>query len=114
MSTELAEITPANLQRVSSLGEIDTVAPGAGTRGHNALEVTNDLAPVLSTILFDVQQVNLEAFRVIGYKTQPTGSSTLQFNKEDKATMAAEWTALADTSTDPARIGEVRQVLEAV
>jgi hypothetical protein len=114
LSTELAEMTPENLRLASGLGTIQSVAPGAGTRGHDDLVITSDVSETFNSWGYDIRQPDGEAFRVIVYKGIATGSPQPQFTPDNPATIALEISALVDTSTNPARIAKVRDVLPAL
>lgn len=114
LSTELAEMTPENLRLASGLGTIQSVAPGVGTRGHDDLVINSDVTETFNSWGYDIRQPDGEAFRVIVYKGLATGSPQPQFTPDNPATIALEISALVDTSTTPARIAKIRDVLPAL
>lgn len=114
LTTTLAELTPANLQLASGLGTLDTVEPEPGQRGHVDLIIDNTLADQYNSFGYDIAKPSGEAFRVIIYKGLATGSPNPSVTPDNAAGIALEVTALVDTSTSPARIARVRDVLPAL
>jgi hypothetical protein len=114
LGTELGEINAANFLFATSLGSITTVAPGAGTRGHDDWVLTDTFNDEEYTILANVKQNDNEVFRIAMWKGIATGAVDTTFEPDNPATIAVEFTAQPDTSTSPARIATIRDVLPAV
>lgn len=117
MSTEMAEMTAANLQRATGLGTLTTVAPTTGVRGHDDLDINSTRTETYNGWMFEIQQPDLEAFRILLYRGIVTGSPNPQFTAGDAATAALEVTGLVDTGftgyAGVGRIAKVRDVLPA-
>lgn len=113
MSFNLAEISPAKIQLGSGQGALSTVAPGAATKGHNDLDIGSIITDVFNSIGFDIQMQDEEPLRILGYKTQMTGSMAIDFTVDAKAMVPVEATLLPDTSVSPARVAKIRDVLAA-
>lgn len=114
MGTTLAEMTPANLQLASGMGTLTSVAPSSGVRGHNDLDLDSTITDQYYSWGFDIRQPDGEAFRVMIYKGIATGSPAPAFTPDAPAGMALEVSALVDTSTTPARIAKVRDIIPAL
>lgn len=118
LTTELAEMTPANLLRATGLGTLSAVAAGSGTKGHDDLAISSTVAEVFAGWMFEVQQPDLEPFRILGYRTQVTGSPSPQFTPDAPATLALEVTCLVDTGftgyAGAGRIALVRDMIPAL
>ena len=114
LGTELGEINAANYLFATGLGEVTTVAPGSGTRGHDDWELTDDFTDAEYSILANIKQHDNEVFRIMGWKMVATGAIDSTFSPDDAATIAIEFTGQPDTSTDPARISTIRDVTPAV
>lgn len=113
-TSTLAEATVDNLNLAAGLGTVASVAPGAGTKGHDTLEIGTDTADVLYSWGFEAKQQNGEPFRGAIFRGQATGSPAPTFGVADtKSAFDLEITALVDTSTTPDRIAEFRNVLPA-
>lgn len=115
LNTELAEYTPANFQRTTGLGTLASVAPGAGTRGHDDLALNSTIVEIYQAWLFEIQQQNLMPFRQLMYRGTITGSPSPQITPDNPATLALEVTALVDTGftgyAGVGRVGLLRRVL---
>jgi len=115
MSTTLAEITAQNIKAATGAGTITTVAPIVGTRGHDDLDITGTIAMQFVTVGFDIQAPgDNEAFRIMGWKTIATGAPTIDIASTDAAGIAYEARCLPDTSTVPARVMKIRDVMPAL
>lgn len=114
-STDLAQLSVALLSKAAGLGSVTTLAPGAGTKGHDTLSISANVADDYNSWGFEAKQQNGEPFRGLIWKGLATGSPSPNFGQADtKATIALEISALADDSSNPARIAEFRNVLAAV
>lgn len=119
MSTNLAEITVGNLDAAAALGTTATTAPvdsspGPAARGNNRLIIGEAVPDLFRAWLFEALQQDGEAFRIMGYKTQMTGSPTLNIRPTEPAQIALQVGARVDTSTDPARVMQVRSIIPAL
>lgn len=115
MSTTLSEFTNANIKASTGQGTITTVAAISGTRGHEDLDISSTILDLYLAVGFDIQHPgDLEAFRVFGWKTLPGGGFSGTVTPEDKATIAFAASLLPDTSTSPARIMKIRDVIPAL
>lgn len=113
LDSNLAEFTPANLLLATGTGAIATVAAGSGTRGHDELDITSTVVETFYTVIYDIQQQNLEALRIAVWRGLPTGSPSPRVEPNNLAATAFQVTALPDTSTSPARLAAIRLVTPA-
>lgn len=114
MGATLAEFTVANIKAATGQGAITTVAPTAGVRGHDDLDISSTISDLYLGVGFEIKHPgDNEAFRVFGWKSLPTAGFSGTVNPDDKATIAFEATLLPDTSVNPARIMKLRDVLAA-
>lgn len=115
MTTTLAEITAQNIKAATGAGTITTVAAGSGTKGHDDLDITGTIAMLFTSTGFDIQAPgDSEAFRVLGWKTIATGAPSIDIASTDAAGIAYEARCLPDTSTVPARVMKIRDVIPAL
>ena len=114
LDANLAEFTPANLLLATGQGDIDTVAAGSGTRGHDELTITSDVVDSYMTVIYDIAQQNGEALRIAAWRGLPTGSPNPRFEPTNAALTAFQVSALPDSGTSPARIASVRLVTPAL
>lgn len=113
LTTNLAEFTASNVKNAAGQGAITTVAPGVGTRGHNDLDIGPTITDTYLSIGYDILHRDGEAFRIIGWKTLPSGGVSGAINPEDNAVIALAAQCLPDTSTTPNRILKMRDVIAA-
>lgn len=113
LSCELAEMTPANLLLASGLGSVTSLAPSTGVRGHDDWALTDSFTDTYRTWFARVQQPDNEVFQMAIWKGLATGNMDTTFEPDNPATIAIEIQALTDSSTSPARIATVRDVLPA-
>ncbi|MGN6811223.1 MAG: hypothetical protein ACTHMP_10130 [Thermomicrobiales bacterium] len=113
LDTNFAEITPDNINKAVGLGTTSTVAPTTGVRGHNDLAVGSGTDDQFLSALYEAKQQNGEAFRVLAYKGQATGNPNVRIVPNQPAQIAFQVGARVDTSTTPARMLLVREVLPA-
>lgn len=115
LSTNLAEVNPANLQLATGMGTTATVAAGSGTKGHDELAISSTIAQTFQSVGLDVRNPgDSEAIRLLLYKAFPTGSPVLPFRPDAKATIAYNARAYPDTSTSPSRIALFRDIIPAL
>lgn len=115
LTTDLAEMTPENLNVAAGLGDITVVAPGSGTKGTHTLAIGASVTETYTSIFYDILVPGRnEAFRIMAYKTLSVGNINMQFRDTTAATIHVEAAALPDTSTTPTRIMSVQEVLAAL
>lgn len=114
LETNLAELTPANLQLASGMGTLTAVAQGSGTRGNNDLMIGSDISDQYYSWGYDIKQPDGEAFRFVVFKGLATGSPNIKVTPDAPAAVALQVTALPDSSWSPTRIMRVRDVLPAL
>ncbi len=114
MNTTLAEFAPANLKSATGQGATTTVAASTGVRGHDDWDLNDTVAANYLSIGFDVLHPgDNEAVRVVGWKGQVIGGATFDVTPEAPIPIPLELALLPDTSTSPARIMKVRDVIPA-
>jgi hypothetical protein len=111
MSTTLAEFGAANIKNATGQGAITTVAATTANRGHDDWDMDSTIADLFLTIGFDLQAQDGEAVRVIGWKGQTEGSPTFDFGPTSAAGIPLNLVLLPDTSTSPARVAKIRDVI---
>jgi hypothetical protein len=114
LDSNLAEFNPANLLLATGTGTSNPVAAASGTRGHEELDITSVVVETFYTVIYDIQQQNLEAMRIAVWRGLPTGSPSPRIEPNNLAATAFQVTALPDTSTSPARLAAVRLVTPAL
>lgn len=114
MSTNLAEITVANLDAAAALGTTATTAAGSGTKGNNRLLVSDSVPDLFRTWCFEALKQDAEPFRMVGYKTQMTGSPTVNIRPTEPAQIALQVWCRVDTSGNPDRVLEIREIIPAL
>ncbi len=111
MTTNLAEFKAQNIVTATSQGSVTTVAATTATRGHDDYALGSTVADNFYAIGFDLKAQDSEAIRVIGWRGQTTGAPTFDFTPEAPALIPLNLTLLPDTSTSPARIATIRDVI---
>lgn len=115
VTTNVAEVTPANIKRVTGQGSTTTVAAGSGTRGHVDWDQTATITDLYQSVGCDIRQPGTtEAYRLALWKTLQLGSPQMTFSAEDKAMVSMEMAALPDDSTSPSRIVKFRKMVAAL
>jgi hypothetical protein len=116
LDSNLAEFTPDNLVLATGTGDVDTndLDPVSGTRGHRQVDINSDVVETFYTVIYDIEQQNLEALRIAVWRGLPTGSPSPRIEPNNLAAIAFQVTALPDTSTSPARLAAVRLVVPAL
>jgi hypothetical protein len=114
MSFNLAEVSPEKIQLSTGQGEITSLAPIAGTKGHDDLDIGSTIEDVFVSLGFDIQTQSLEPLRFLGYRCQMSGTMAMDFTVDAKALVPVEATLLPDTSVSPARVAKIRQVIPAL
>lgn len=113
MESNLAEFLPANMVLATGQGAVTSVAASTGVRGHDQYDVTSTIVDAYNTVIYDIQQQNAEAIRVVAWRGLATGSPQPRFEPNNPALMAYQISALPDTSTSPARIAAIRLITPA-
>lgn len=114
LSTQMAEFTTTNIYAAAGQGTPSALAAGVGTRGYNDLDIGPTIVDAYRSIGFDIKHPgDGEAFRIVGWRTLPSGGVTGQVNPEDNATIALDCTCFPDTTTDPDRILKIHDVVAA-
>lgn len=113
LTTNLLELTAANLLLATGQGAVSTVAADEDSRGHDEFNLTSVVNDVFKTFGLDVKNPgDGEAIRVAGWKCLATGSPSMKFGvASDAAAIALELAPLPDTSSDPARIITIRDII---
>lgn len=114
MAADLSEMVALNYKFALGDGAITTVAPGAGTRGHDQLDLTGTPVETYYSILFDIEGPDGEALRLLGWRTLNVGSVNNQFRDTAAATLHIEQAVLPDSTTNPTRVFTVRRVSPAI
>ena len=112
LSTNLAQLTPANILSATGQGAVTTVAATTAARGHTDWDQDGDIDDIYLTVGVDIQHNgdSLPA-RLAVWKGQVLGGMSITLNPTDKAVIAFEIAALPDTSTSPARIARYRDIV---
>lgn len=111
MSTNLAQFTGPNILAATGQGAITTVAAGTA-RGHTDWDLNSSIAENFLTVGFDLDHNgDTEAVRVIGWKGQVLGSPTFDFTADNKVVIPLEVQLLPDTTSVPARIAKIRDII---
>jgi hypothetical protein len=114
MSFNLAEMTAEHVQLGSGQGDITTLAPVTGTKGHTDLDIGSTITDVFVSLGFDIQQQDTEPMRILGFRCQMTGTMAVDFTADAKAMVPVEATLLPDTTVTPARVVKIRDILPAL
>lgn len=114
LNTNLAEITPENLEDAAGLGTTSTTPATTGARGHTDLVIGENIPDKFLSVLFEAQKQDGEAFRILAYKCQATGSPNVQIRPTEAAQIALSLGARVDSSTTPARVMLVRDIIPAL
>lgn len=112
LSTNLAQVTPANILSATGQGAVSTSAATTAARGHTDWDQDSDIAVNYLTVGVDVEHNGDSLpFRLALWKCQVLGGMQITLNPTDKAVVTFEVAALPDTSTSPARIAKARDIL---
>lgn len=112
LTTNLAEFTAANIKAAAGQGTITTVAATTAVRGYNDLDIGPDIDDNYLSVGYDVKHPgDQEAFRIVGWKTLPSGGISGNINPEDNAVIQFAVQCLPDTSTTPDRILKIRDLI---
>lgn len=115
MSTTLAEWRASDVKSATGQGTVTTVAAISGTRGHDDWDLNDTVVANYLSIGFDILHPgDSEALRIVGWKGQVIGGATFDVTPEAVLGIPLELALLPDTSTNPARIMKVRDVIAAL
>lgn len=106
LSTNFAEMTPANIQLASGMGTLDT-----SIATHVDLDIGSTVTDTYYSWGFDILQPDGKAFRVLVGKGIATGTPAPRFTPDAPAVIALQVDALVDTATTPVRVVKVRDIL---
>jgi hypothetical protein len=107
----LAEFTVANIASAAGQGTVTTVAATTAARGYNELLIDPDIDDEFISVGYDIKHQDDEAFRIVGWKTQPSGGVSGTISAEDNATINFAVTCFPDTSTTPDRVLTIRDII---
>lgn len=115
ISTNLIEMTAANLNLGLGQGTVTTTAPGVGTRGYDEFDLTATVSDQYNSWGIDAEQpADGEPFRAIIWKGLASGGVDTSFgNRSTAAQIGIEMTALPDDSVSPTRIMTIRDYVPA-
>jgi hypothetical protein len=113
LTTAMAEFTPQNIYNAGGRqGTLNTVAATNVNRGYNDLDIGPDIVDLYLSVGYDIKHPgDQEAFRIIGWKTLPSGGISGAVTPEDNATIQLAVQCLPDTSTNPDRILKIRDMI---
>lgn len=112
ISTNLAEFSAANVKLVAGQGTITTTAATTAARGNDDLDIVSTVADNYYTVGIDAQNPgDSEALRIVLWKCLMTGAPETVFAPTEAAQLPLEASAVPDTSTSPARIAKVRDII---
>jgi hypothetical protein len=114
MHTNLAEFTMQNVVTATGQGAVVTTAPLSGTRGQDEYSLGSTVADVFYSFGFDLKAQDNEAIRMVGWRAQPVGSPTFDATPEAPMLIPMNMTLLPDTSTVPARVATIRDIIPAL
>jgi hypothetical protein len=112
LSTQMAEFTTTNIYTAAGQGTPSSLAATTAVRGYNDLDIGPTIVDAYRSIGFDILHPgDAQAFRVVGWRTLPSGSVNGQINAEDNATIGLDCTCFPDTTTTPNRILKIHDVV---
>jgi hypothetical protein len=114
LQANLAEFSTSNIKDAAGQGTETTVAAVSGTRGHVDLDISSTITDTFLSVGFDILMQDLEAFRIVAWKTMPGGGIRGQVRPTEAATIQLQAQCFPDTSTSPARILKIRDVTAAL
>ena len=100
MVTNLAELTPQNLQFVTGQGALTTVAAGSGTRGHTDLTISGTIAVNYFSVLYQIKNSagDGEDIRILLRKAIMKGSPQPKFSGGSKAILPMDAQGYPDSA----------------
>jgi hypothetical protein len=118
MAANLAQFTAKNVQEAMGLpsSALGTVAAGSGTRGHDELTIDGSIpSPNYLSVGFEVTHPgDSQSIRMAAWRTMVSGSPSVEMAAGKLVPVALSLTALPDTSTNPARIAVLRDIIAAL
>lgn len=112
LTTNMAEFTAANIKAAAGQGDITTLAATTAVRGYNDLDFDPDIDDNYLSVGYDIKhRGDLEAFRIVGWKTLPSGGISGTISAEDNAVIQLAVQCFPDTSTTPDRILKIRDII---
>jgi hypothetical protein len=100
MVTNLAELTPQNLQFATGQGQLSALAAGSGTRGHNTLTIDGTVVVNYFSVLYQIKNSagDGEDIRVLLRKGLPKGSPQPKFSGTGKAVIPMDVQGYPDSA----------------
>lgn len=100
LTTNLIQMTPDNFAVAFGQGEVDTEAPGEGTRGYNEFKITSTIEERYNSWLLDARVPETgEPYRILVPKGQSIGSVEATFgNRSTAAQIPVDIAALPDNT----------------
>jgi hypothetical protein len=111
MNCNLSQFTPALIAVATGQGSVETVAATTAARGHDDFVLSSTVVDAFYAIGFDIRAQDQEAIRFVGWRGQTTGSPTFDVTPEAALLTPLNLTLFPDTSTSPARIATIRDIL---
>lgn len=111
MNCNLSQFTPALLAVATGQGSVTSVAATTAARGHNDFVLASTVVDNFYAIAFDIRAQDQEAIRFVGWRGQTTGSPTFDITPEAALLTPLNLTLFPDTSTSPAQIATIRDVI---
>lgn len=111
MNCNLAQFSPALIAVATGQGSVSPVAATTAARGHDDFILASTVVDAFYAIAFDIRAQDLEAIRFVGWRGQTTGSPTFDITPEAGLQTPLNLTLFPDTSTSPARIATIRDVI---
>lgn len=99
MASRMAQMTAQNIFQATGQGTMTTATPAPSTAGNDKLDITGLVSDLYTAIGFDVRNPgDVQAVRVIGWKTLPQGNTEINFTFNDAATIGFEFALIPDSS----------------
>jgi hypothetical protein len=114
MNFNLSQFTAQLVAVATGQGTVTSVAPATGTRGHDDFILSSTVADIFYAVGFDVLAQDREPIRFVGWRGQTVGSPTFDITPEAALLTPMNLTLFPDTSTSPARIATIRDVIAAL
>lgn len=111
LETAMAEFTVANIAAAAGQGTVSSVAATTAARGYNQLDIDPDIDDDYISVAYDIKAQDDEAFRIVGWKTQPSGGVSGTISAEDNATIQLAVTCFPDTDATPDRVLTIRDII---
>jgi hypothetical protein len=114
MNTNLLQFTAGTLVVATGQGSVSTTAAGSGTKGHDDFVLSSTVQDLFYSIGFDIRAQDGEPIRFVGWRGQTVGSPTFDIVPETALLTPLNVTLFPDTTTDPARILTIRDIIPAL